>query len=565
MRGEPLDQPTLDNALQAMLDRCPTAVVFALNAAAVRVPLPDDRVFAGHPELPGRDATVVDFVTTEDRMTVVTAWERAAVMGMAQEQVRMASDPEHTYTFTLIDCRHRFGVWIGTVAADNDHDAPGDPALAEPSLLTPSRPRTAALHKNLYGIITDIDARSTAMLGWTRQDMIGRRSLEFLHPDDHERAIGQWLEMRARRATQRVRVRHRHRDGRWLWVEVENTFVGLDDPDTLVAVSHLTDISDEMAAHEAARAQEQLFRRLTESLPVGVVQLDTDQRVVYANSRLTVLLGLPAANDSGDTGDTTVAELIDTVDPTHRQALATALTAATTDGVDSALEVDLTAPAAPIAVSDRCRCLFTIAALTGDHGRAGAIVSVTDITDGARLREQLRVKATYDPLTGCLNRAAILGELDQALTTSTDPIAVIFVDLVRFKTVNDTHGHLIGDQLLSITGRRLLAQARHADRVGRLGGDEFLLVCPGVADPPDALALARRVHEHLHGPIDLDSRRLHLAASIGVTLARPGSPAEVALGLSDQAMYEAKNHGHGPVFAPPPSTRSGFTPIATPT
>jgi GGDEF domain-containing protein len=72
-------------------------------------------------------------------------------------------------------------------------------------------------------------------------------------------------------------------------------------------------------------------------------------------------------------------------------------------------------------------------------------------------------------------------------TTSTDPIAVIFVDLVRFKTVNDTHGHLIGDQLPGITGRRLLAPARHADRVGRLGGDEFLLVCHGVADPPDAL------------------------------------------------------------------------------
>jgi diguanylate cyclase (GGDEF)-like protein/PAS domain S-box-containing protein len=551
MRGEPLDQSTLDNALHAVLDRYPTALLFALNAAAVRVPLPADGVFSARAELPGRDATVVDFVVAADRMTVVKAWERVKATGLAQEQVRMASDPEHTYTFTLIDCRHRFGVWIGTVVAENDQDNPGTSATADPSLLTPSRPRTAALHKNLYGIITDIDARCTAMLGWTREDMIGRRSLEFLHPDDHERAIGQWLEMRARRATQRVRVRHRHSAGHWLWVEVENTFVGLDDPDTLVAISQLTDISDEMAAHEAVRAQEQLFHRLTESLPVGVVQLDTDHRVVYANTRLAALLGVAALTE-----DTTIADLISTVDITHRLELTDALTAATAHGVDSAVEVDLIASAA----AERCRCLFTIAALAGEQDHAGAIVSVTDITDGALLREELRIKATYDPLTGCLNRAAILAELDQALTTSdAGPIAVIFVDLVRFKTVNDTYGHLVGDQLLTITGHRLLAQARHADRVGRLGGDEFLLVCPGVSDPSAALNLAHRVHQHLHGPVDLDGRQLHLAASIGVTLAHPGSPADRALTLSDQAMYEAKHHEHGPVLTPPPASTQPAT------
>jgi hypothetical protein len=93
MRGEPLDQSTLDNALHAVLDRYPTALLFALNAAAVRVPLPADGVFSARAELPGRDATVVNFVVAADRMTVVKAWERVKATGLAQEQVRMPATP----------------------------------------------------------------------------------------------------------------------------------------------------------------------------------------------------------------------------------------------------------------------------------------------------------------------------------------------------------------------------------------------------------------------------------------------------------------------------------------
>src|SRR3954447_7103732 len=136
------------------------------------------------------------------------------------------------------------------------------------------------------------------------------RSLDLIHPDDRERAVGRGLEMRARRGTQRVRLRRRHRDGHWLRVDGENSYAGTDDPDGVVAVAHLTDVSDEMAAVEARRHQERLFRRLAESLPVGVFQISADGRgdlrIGYANARVGAMLGVRGAS--------TLAEQIARVD-----------------------------------------------------------------------------------------------------------------------------------------------------------------------------------------------------------------------------------------------------------
>jgi diguanylate cyclase (GGDEF)-like protein len=114
--------------------------------------------------------------------------------------------------------------------------------------------------------------------------------------------------------------------------------------------------------------------------------------------------------------------------------------------------------------------------------------------------------------------------------------------------VNDTHGHAVGDELLTVAAARLAAQARVTDLVGRIGGDEFLLICPDVADRTQALRLARRVHDHLHGTFPVTGVRLRLAASVGVTLARAGATADLLVAESDSAMYRAKRTGAGPEF-----------------
>jgi len=115
----------------------------------------------------------------------------------------------------------------------------------------------------------------TALLGWTPAELSGRRSLDLVHPDDHERAIASWMDMLSTPpgAARRVRLRHLHKNGQAVWFEITN-HNHLADADRPGVIAEMLDISDEMAAQEAVRAAEQLMRRLTETLPLGILQID---------------------------------------------------------------------------------------------------------------------------------------------------------------------------------------------------------------------------------------------------------------------------------------------------
>jgi diguanylate cyclase (GGDEF)-like protein/PAS domain S-box-containing protein len=368
--------------------------------------------------------------------------------------------------------------------------------------------------------------------------MVGRRSSEFIHPDDHERAIGQWLEMRARRQTTRVRVRHRHRDGSWLWVEMENRYVGMADPDGLVAVCEMSDISDEMAAHEEVRRREKLFHRLAESLPEGLFLVDVEQRIVFANARLASILGVADAP--------AVPALLTHLSPASRDELSGALSAAMSDHADRRIEIEILHPqtGAPR------WCLANVTVLSDDDGLSGAIVTLSDVTEIALLREELRRRATYDPLTGCLNRASTFIALQQVLNRDQPcSAAILFIDLDDFKAVNDTLGHSAGDHLLAEVAPLIAAQARTGDVVGRIGGDEFVMICDGLARPADALAVAHRLQDALARPIVVAGRPVRVSASVGVTMTMPGATLQEMLNRADEAMYQSKRrHDRTPVF-----------------
>jgi len=144
-------------------------------------------------------------------------------------------------------------------------------------------PGTAALRPGAsdeVGVFLEVDEALTQILGRSGADLVGQLSLEFIHPDDHELAIDNWMQMLATRGPiSRVRLRHLHSDGSWIWMEITNHNM-LEDPAYGYVVAEMMDISDEMAAHEELRAREQLLERLAEALPVGVVQVDADGRVI---------------------------------------------------------------------------------------------------------------------------------------------------------------------------------------------------------------------------------------------------------------------------------------------
>src|SRR3954464_14412414 len=175
-----------------------------------------------------------------------------------------------------------------------------------------------------------------------------------------------------------------------------------------------------------------------------------------------------------------------------------------------------------------------------------AIVSTRALTELADLRHD----ALHDALTGLPNRALFLDRLELSLRRARRQAegfccAVLFLDLDRFKLVNDSLGHLEGDRLLMAVAKRLGAALRPGDPVARLGGDEFPLVLDDIGDVHGASVVAERLQESLSAPFEVDSRELHVSASIGIALVTPDRAPQDVVRDADVAMYRAKAQGGG--------------------
>jgi diguanylate cyclase (GGDEF)-like protein len=154
-------------------------------------------------------------------------------------------------------------------------------------------------------------------------------------------------------------------------------------------------------------------------------------------------------------------------------------------------------------------------------------------------------QATHDPLTGLPNRSLVLDRLDQALARSQRTgrrVTVLFADLDRFKVINDSFGHSVGDNVLLSISERLQAAVRPHDTVGRLAGDEFIVICDDLTDR-EAVDVAQRVADAVAQPMLLGGRETVITASIGIAHAEPGTRGEDMLRDSDVAMYRAKERG----------------------
>jgi diguanylate cyclase (GGDEF)-like protein len=196
--------------------------------------------------------------------------------------------------------------------------------------------------------------------------------------------------------------------------------------------------------------------------------------------------------------------------------------------------------------------------LGDDRGRhAGQLLLLRDITARKRAERQLRWLADYDQLTGLPNRRLLVDRLDQAIARARRAhgrCALLLVDLDRFKLINDSLGHQLGDQVLAKAGARLRAGRREEDTAARMGGDEFALVLPEVATPADAALVARRVLTALAEPMLFGDRELIVTASAGVAVwPDDGAGQQQLFSCADAAMYRAKEHGRN-------RSESGATP-----
>lgn len=187
-----------------------------------------------------------------------------------------------------------------------------------------------------------------------------------------------------------------------------------------------------------------------------------------------------------------------------------------------------------------------------DGDRAGIGLIMRDVTGERTALEQLQHMATHDPLTGLPNRAMLRETLAKSLARArreNKSVGVLFIDVDHFKQVNDSLGHQQGDDLLLEVARRMEALLRESDAVGRLGGDEFLIILTDMSSPGDAGLVADRVIAALSRPIVLSGGELHVTCSIGIS-ASPGDgdAVEALLKNADIAMYRAKEKRNGFAF-----------------
>lgn len=187
-----------------------------------------------------------------------------------------------------------------------------------------------------------------------------------------------------------------------------------------------------------------------------------------------------------------------------------------------------------------------------DAGRPICLMaSFMDITDRKRSEEMIRRRALYDPLTELPNRALLEDRTKVAFAQARRSgrlVAVMYLDIDRFKVVNDTFGHALGDQLLRDLGARLRESVRESDTVARVGGDEFVVLLGEVADRWAAGTAAREVLGALSGPLEIDGREVHITASAGVSLyPRDGEEAGELFKKADAALYAAKQEGRSQV------------------
>jgi diguanylate cyclase (GGDEF)-like protein len=195
---------------------------------------------------------------------------------------------------------------------------------------------------------------------------------------------------------------------------------------------------------------------------------------------------------------------------------------------------------------------YTVSAVMSDGVPSGAVIAFRDITERKAFEDELHHRAFYDSLTGLANRRLLVERLDHALARSAPDRAthaLIFVDVDRFKSINDSLGHVTGDEFLVAIGACMRTVVRSDDLLARFGGDEFVVLLEDVTGVDVAVTAARRICAALEQPIVLsDGYEVVASVSVGIALSGPGKSADDILRNADVAMYDAKEKGGGGIY-----------------
>ncbi|HXH38496.1 MAG TPA: EAL domain-containing protein [Thermoanaerobaculia bacterium] len=403
--------------------------------------------------------------------------------------------------------------------------------------------RVSIIATDPRGVITVFNSGAERMLGYTASDVIGARNITELHLDtelvQHARRLA--FELSERLAGFEVLVHRAASEGleerEWTYIRDngEPVIVLLsvtalrDEHGNLTGYLHVgTDVTERKRAEETLRQQS---AAMTASMD-GIGILDGRLDFTYVNDALAKLFGYPTPQEIVGRSICDLYEppeqvrFITTVVPLvqHRGRWRGEATGLRNDGSLFPQEISLTSI---------------------DGG--GMVCVVRDITERTYAEEQIKHLAYHDALTTLPNRLLFKDRVSVAISHAQrhdGRVAVLFLDLDRFKVINDSLGHNIGDQLLQAVAARVQSCVRDSDTVARLGGDEFTLLLPELTHAEDAALVAQKILEAVRYPFHIEGREFYITTSIGISIfPEDGVDAETLIKSADTAMYQAKEQG----------------------
>jgi diguanylate cyclase (GGDEF)-like protein/PAS domain S-box-containing protein len=299
------------------------------------------------------------------------------------------------------------------------------------------------------------------------------------------------------------------------------------------------DITAHLHAERELGEAKQFLNSIVENVPVAVVVKDAvTRKFMLVNRAFEAMLKMTRADVVGKTVfDIYRTKDAERIDATDSEALAGAIGAYPSD-----YEIEM--PSGHSRILATSRIVVRDAQGTPKH----LIVVIEDVTERKRSEQRIAFMAHHDVLTGLANRLAIMEKIEEAVARQRrrgDPFAVLLLDLDRFKHVNDTLGHAVGDALLRETAARLKASLRETDVLARLGGDEFAIVQDRDNNQRAAAsALADRITEVISKPFNIEGNEVNIATSIGIALApEHAANSDSLMKMADLALYRAKSAG----------------------
>ncbi|MCZ7536420.1 MAG: PAS domain S-box protein [Acidimicrobiia bacterium] len=349
----------------------------------------------------------------------------------------------------------------------------------------------------------------TAMTGWRPEELLGNTTEHFVHPDDQPDLFAVTVpafDVPGAQVTAEFRLLHRLGEVRHCDLLLVNL---LDQPAVGRVALYVRDVTERKAAEEARAEVEERFVSAFQNAPIGMALQDLEGRFLLVNRALCNLVGYSAEYLLSATGDA----LTHPDDLPDQAALRQRVVSGEIAGYHFEKRF-VRADGRVVWVK------LSVSTVVGADGQPAYVVAhVEDISGARRDQERLTHQALHDILTGLPNRALLIDRMGHALDRAkrgAPPFAVLFCDLDRFKVVNDSLGHEVGDRLLVQCAERLQGVVRAGDTVARFGGDEFVVLCEDVHDKEEVHGVAERIGAALRSPFVLDDAEFVVSTSIGI-------------------------------------------------